>query len=139
MGLLKHVVLPLFSILHAFVAVNLVIGRKEYFVNEVLHYPASPHESLTQWEDHFLGIIAGVHMALLYGCLMGIFLEHGHYRAIIAAMELIYCLNGSYDAMRLGFPYGVPFAFTGLAAIGLVAHAFEPGFLTKDKTKTKKS
>jgi len=138
MGLLKHVVLPFFSILHAFLAVIILLGRKEYLLKDILHYPESPHENLTQYEEHFLGVIAGCHMAFLFGCLMGIFIEHGHYRATVAAMELIYCGNAGYDAMRLGCPYELPFALGGLAAVGLVAHAFEPGLFTKDKNKTKK-
>jgi len=138
MGLLKHVVMPFFSALHAFVVVNMMLGRKKYLVNEVFGWPPSPHEDFTLWEEHCLGIITGCHSALLYGCLMGVFLEHGHYRATVAAMELIFWGYGGYNAMRLGFACEVAYGFGSLAVVGLIAHAFEPGLFTKDKNKTKK-
>jgi len=135
MGILKHVVLPMLAVGHAFQAYKLLIDGKE----ELPKYYGWPgaEEPMSPRELHMMGVILSASLTLLVNCLAGIFLENAHYRGMATLLELIFFTAESYDAHVTGFPVNVKLAFAAIALVGLVVHAMEPGVFTKDKTKTK--
>ena len=136
MGLLKHVVCPLFILVHALVVYKVLLMRDFESGPADWGWPAryeGDDGKLSQWERHCFGIIAGSHLSLLVGLILGMTTEHGHFRAIITLMELVYWANGALDAYLVGSPCEFAIVLTVLAAVGLVVHSQEPGLLTKDK------
>ena len=139
MGLLKHVILPLFALLHGYVTFRILVQNDIKGSIELFQWPpkAGKDQSLTLWEEHAIRILGGAHLAFFLACAFGVFLEHSHFRAIVALLELVYWVNGAYDATLKGFPCEVAYGLIGLTVVGLIAHAREPGLFTKDKAKTK--
>ena len=139
MGLLKHVILPTYCLLHANLVFMLMIRKDIPGTVALFDFPAKEGESQepTVWEQHLFGILAGEHLAFLSGNLVGIFHEHSHFRAIITAMELIHWAAGGYDASVHGVPCGFAYAMAAMAAVGLLVHSREPGLLTADNSKGK--
>ena len=133
MGLLKHVVLPIFALVHTWVAVTAIFGNRGSLPAAFDWPDADRVGGLSLYENHAFGILGGFHGAFAFGAVNGIFQEHGHYRAVFAIMEMIVWINGAVDAASLGFPCVVAYIFAGLAAVGLVVHMKEPGIFTKDK------
>ena len=139
MGLLKHAILPVWCLLHAYVVYLMVVRKDIKAAIELFDWPAKEGDSqdLTLWEQHCFGIITGAHAAFLFGCIVGIFHEHSHFRAMIAAMELIFWSVGGYDAFNLGMPCAFAYVMAAFSVVGLIAHSREPGLFTVDKKKGK--
>jgi len=147
MGLLKHAILPFFLVLHVYVAYLILIrpnGKREAI--DLFGWPPKPgkklqDQSFTIWEEHALAMLGGVQVMLGIGCLLGILQEKSHFRGILIVLELVYLVVGTYDAHQRNFPTSLPVVFIGLAVLGLVVHALEPGIFTQDnntpKSKTK--
>ena len=135
MGALKHIVLPVLAIAHAFQAFKILTDGK----NELPKFYGWPDAStpLSAREQHMMGVILSISLALSVNCFASILFENAHYRGMATLIELIYFGSECYDALAAGFPYEIKAFFTALAFIGLAIHSMEPGIFTKDKTKTK--
>lgn len=145
MGLLKHFVLPFFTVVHTFVSFSCYVGDRaagragivkgfDWSVNSV----DTPDGGLTMYEQHAFGIIGGAHASLGFAAMMGVVHEHSHFRAVVATMEVIFWTLGGVDAALLGFPCVAAYIFAGMAAVGLAVHMIEPGLVTRDKDAGKK-
>ena len=144
MGLLKHVIIPFFLALHVYVAYLLLIrpnGKRDAI--ELFGWPPKPgkkpqDQSFTLWEEHALALLGGVQVMLAMGCLLGILQEKSHFRGILIVLELVYLLIGTYDAHQRNIPTSIPVACIGLAVLGLIVHALEPGLFTQDNKQKAK-
>ena len=137
MGILKHVVLPLFCIWHVGAIVLATTQGKEGLANAA-KFPRGSNADLTQMELHFLGSFVGISLALLLNDLSAILTENSHYRAMATAVELVIIATDAFDGLYLsgqGFDTTVPIVLSVLAVVGLVIHSMEPGILTKDRHK----
>ena len=137
MGILKHIVLPVLAVVHAFQAYKILTDGKDSLPG-FYGWPESS-APLTVRENHLMGIVLSISATLAINCFVSIFLETAHYRGMAALLELVYFATEAYDAYTIGFPYEVKGGFAGIALVGLIIHAMEPGLFTKDKTKTKSS
>ena len=135
MGLLKHAVLPVLAVGHAFQAYKILIDGKEeipkYYGWQGADVPLSPREL------HMMGIVLAVSLTLTVNCISAIAFENAHYRGMATLLEFIFFASEAYDAQKTGFPFTVKLAFALIALIGLIVHSQEPGIFTKDKTKSK--
>ena len=137
MGILKHAVLPLLAIGHAFQAFKLLSDGKEA-LPKFYGWPDAD-EPMSPRELHMMGVILSISVTLMVNCIAGIFLENSHYRGMATLLELIFFTLEYYDAVRAGFPSNIKLLFALIALVGLVVHAMEPGIFTKDKTGKTKS
>jgi hypothetical protein len=135
MGLLKHIILPLFVVFHS-VTVYLVFSGQKELIPLLAQWP-NADAPLSPLELHLLGALGGANLALVFNCLVGIFYENSHYRGMVALVELIVFASDWYDAYLTGFPTEALMVLTTLAAAGLLVHIMEPGIFTKDKSKIK--
>ena len=135
MGILKHIVLPVLAVVHAFQAYKILIDGKDS-LPDFYGWPKSS-VSLTVRESHLMGIVLSISATLAINCFASIFLETAHYRGMAVLLEFVYFAIETYDAYTTGFPYEVKGVFAGIALVGLIFHAMEPGLFTKDKSKTK--
>jgi hypothetical protein len=135
MGLLKHVVLPVLAVAHAFQAYKILIEGKQ----ELPKYYGWPgaDDPLSPRELHMMGIVLSVSLTLMVNCISAIVFENSHYRGMAAVLEFIFFACEAYDAQTTGFPVTVKAAYAVIALIGLIVHSQEPGIFTKDKTKSK--
>lgn len=137
MGILKHFVLPVLGLGHAFQVYKLVVDGKEA-LPKFYGWPGS-EVPMSPRELHMMGIIMSSSIALFLNCCLGIFFENAHYRAMATFLELAFFASEAYDAHVTGFPVQVKLGFGIIAFIGLAVHAKEPGIFTKDKNAAKKS
>mmetsp|Transcript_27150 Transcript_27150/g.45279 ORF Transcript_27150/g.45279 Transcript_27150/m.45279 type:complete len:150 (+) Transcript_27150:127-576(+) len=145
MELLDHLILPVYSLLHTAVIYLVLIRGDIKATIQLFDWPDKDLEGgnneLTVWETHCFGIIVGAHLALLFGCLIGILHEKSHFRAMVTVMELLFWANGAIDAYRHGMPCAFANIMAGLAIFGLALHAKnEAGLATRegDSTSTSK-
>ena len=136
MGLLKHVLLPAFGLIHATSAAacsdlkswSSIVGlNKDTAVSE------DDEKSVRQ--NHMLGVIRGFNVAMMALCGMGIFKESAHFRAQIILAEFALFSTVAIDAFRLGggLSYVVPGVQAFIALGGFIINSMEPGIFTKDK------
>jgi hypothetical protein len=137
MGILKHFVLPVLAVGHAFQLYKIVVDGKEE-LPKFYGWPDA-EEPMTSRELHMMGVIVASSLTLLVNCVAGIFLENSHYRGMATLLEFIYFGAELYDAKQTGFPVNVKAGFAAIALVGLIVHSMEPGVFTEDKTKSKKS
>jgi len=135
MGLLKHVVLPILAVGHAFQAYKILTDGKEE-LPKFYNWPGAD-EPMTPRELHMMGIVLSISLTLFVNCVAAIALENAHYRGMATLLEFIFFGCEAYDAQRTGFPVSVKEVFAFVALIGLAVHSQEPGIFTKDKAKTK--
>jgi hypothetical protein len=137
MGILKHIILPILAVTHAFQAYKILSDGKDSLPS-FYGWPdaASP---LSPREQHLMGIVLSISVTLAINCFISIFLETAHYRGMTTLLELVYFGLETYDAYTTGFPFEVKAAFAGMTLLGLVIHTMEPGIFTKDKSKAKAS
>lgn len=135
MGLLKHIILPLFALLH-------LVGSFFYVAKDRIHdivggsWPGLEGER-TVVELHLLGAVGAGHITMFVGCLVGIFVEDSHFRGVFTMMATLFFALDCYDAYVTGFPWEVLAVMTVLGVVGSVVHGREPGIFTKDKSKAK--
>jgi hypothetical protein len=143
MGLLKHIILPLFVVFHSVPVYLVFSGQKEVLPSLALaQWPPNADTDappLSPLESHLLGALGGAHLALVFNCLVGILYENSHYRGMVAVVELIFFAGVWYDAYLTGYPTEALMIVIIVAAAGLLVHVMEPGIFTKDKSKTKSS
>ena len=134
MGLLKHVLLPAFGLIHATSAAacsdlkswSSIIGLKK---------DVSEEDEKSVRQNHMLGVIRGFNVAMMALCGMGIFKESAHFRAQIILAEFALFSTVAIDAFRLGggLNYVVPGVQAVIALGGFIINSMEPGIFTKDK------
>lgn len=143
MGLLKHVVFPLFAVLHAFSIQSCM--TLDGWANMVGLEVESDDDRQSVRQLHMLGVLRGFNIAVWMLCGMGMFTESAHFRGVVSVA--LVALHGvvAVDAYQLGIAqWYVPAALTAVALAGVVVHSMEPGIFTKDKkqkddsTKAKK-
>lgn len=138
MGILKHIVLPIMVIVHAFQAYQILANGKDSIST---FYGWPDQKPLNGREVHLMGMILSSSIILMMNCIIGIIMENAHYRGIATFLEVLYFSLESYDAYITGYPVIVKLSFASVCAVALMIHSMEPGILTKDKksTTTKKS
>lgn len=139
MGILKHAVLPFFTVVHVIFLSFYVRDDLEGLI-KTLEWPRSELVELTAVERHGFGagIGAGM-MVLLFAGLVGIFQEDSHFRGLVGLMHLLFYVNDTYDNWKIeGMDPTGAGVFALIALVGVVSHALEPGFFTKDKEANKK-
>ena len=136
MGLLKHVLLPGFGLLHAVAAYacsdlqgwGKMVGLKEDTVDK----DTSENSLLRQ--NHMLGALRGFNIAMMLLCGTGVLKESAHFRGQVLLAEATLFGVTTIDAFRLGtLNYWVPLAQTVIATAGVIINGMEPGIFTKDK------
>jgi hypothetical protein len=135
MGILKHIVLPILAVAHAFQVYKILVDGKDALPG-FYGWPEST-TPLTLREQHLMGMVLSISATLAVNCVASVFLETSHYRGMAAVLEVIYFGAEAYDAYITSFPYQVKGTFAGIALFGLIIHSLEPGLLTKDKKKIK--
>lgn len=137
MGILKHAVLPILAVGHAFQAYKILADGKEE-IPKFYGWPGA-EKTMSPRELHMMGVILSTSLTLFVNCVAGIFLENAHYRGMTTLLELIFFSSELCDAHVTGFPTKVKAAFAAVALVGLIVHSMEPGVFTKDKSKSKSS
>eukprot|EP00565_Helicotheca_tamesis_P009038 CAMPEP_0185726872 /NCGR_PEP_ID=MMETSP1171-20130828/2722_1 /TAXON_ID=374046 /ORGANISM="Helicotheca tamensis, Strain CCMP826" /LENGTH=139 /DNA_ID=CAMNT_0028395313 /DNA_START=15 /DNA_END=434 /DNA_ORIENTATION=- len=135
MGVLKHVVLPAFGLIHiASIITFRDLKSWGEMVGKVDDMTEKDNESIRQ--NHMLGAFRGFNAAMLTLCGFGIFANecHSDTRQAIAMAETVLFGMVSIDAYRLGsgLNYFVPGVQSLLALGGAIISYMEPGIFTKD-------
>lgn len=133
MGILKHVVLPMMVIVHAFQAYQIIVHGKDSIPS---YYGWPDEKPLNDREVHLMGLILSSSIIIMMNCIIGVVMENAHYRGIATLLEVIYFSIEAYDAYITGYPVTIKLSFASFCAIALMIHSMEPGIVTKDK-KTK--
>lgn len=133
MGLLKHVLLPAFGLIHLGSAA--VCSDLESFAKMLgLKDSVSKEDETSVRQNHMLGVIRGFNLAMMTLCAVGVWKESAHFRGQIVLSEAILFGAAAIDAIRLGgLNYVIPGFYSLVAAAGFVVNSMEPGIFTKDK------
>ena len=136
MGLLKHVVLPLYALLDvSFIYKALIIED----INDMSPDSVLSTNQMTPLEQHFLHCLGGVGLMLLVNNVAAICVENSqYYRGMAVLLNIIFFATDAYSYVNMGLevPTAV-YVIVGLGVIGLIVHANEPGVFTKDHDKKK--
>jgi hypothetical protein len=143
MGALKHVILPTFGILHAYLALH---GTRDLATfNAVVGLPANPSSSTISSDDstttvttinHMLAWLRGFHFSACILCFSCVTCQGQHrFRGQLALAETVVFGAAAFDAYKQQFTnYKVwPMVATAVAGIGAVLNRCEPGIFTKSK------
>lgn len=140
MGLLKHILLPLFGAIHV-LSVYACLDLNRW--GSMVGFPVTDDADFGSTRQlHMLGVLRGFNAAMAILCFLSIF---GHdssaqARGMVILSELLFYTFVTLDAYQLGMEgYAIPGAHALAALLGVVVHAMEPGLFTKDKTKSKES
>lgn len=137
-GLLKTAILPYFAILHAYTFASIFLFGKIDFAKLAWPDVVKEDSDLSSLESHLLGAFGAFHLAVGFGCALGILSEHSHFRGVMTTMELLLWSLDGYDALLTKTrPITFYAVNAGMAAIGLLVHSQEPGIFTKDHNKEK--
>uniref|UniRef100_A0A7S2URM8 Uncharacterized protein n=1 Tax=Attheya septentrionalis TaxID=420275 RepID=A0A7S2URM8_9STRA len=138
MGVLKHIILPLYALVHASSILILAIKGKQGIVDYVAGMPYAGTDR-TLLELHLLGGIAAAHVALLFGDVLGMISKHDHFLTIMTTMDLIYFAGSGMDSYLVGGSDCVPLLLLCVISLfGLLLHALdlaESAALKKKKVK----
>ncbi|KAL9187396.1 hypothetical protein ACHAXT_001499 [Thalassiosira profunda] len=134
MGLLKHVVLPLFVVLDLFSAYLWLVAEDLSDARQVW----GRDTPTTDLELHFCHVIGGMALALGINNIAAIVVENAHYRGMAVFLHtLIFSVDGlSYVWLGRDI-HPALYVIVPLGLVGLAVHAMEPGIFTKDKTAGK--
>jgi hypothetical protein len=133
MGLLKHVLLPGFGIIHAASAAA-CSDLKGWAGLVGLKNDVSDVDEKSVRQNHMVGVLRGFNLAMMTLCALGIFKEHAHFRGQIILAEFVLFATATVDAFRLeGLNYYIPGAHALAALGGFIIHSMEPGIFTNDK------
>jgi hypothetical protein len=138
MGVLKHVLFPVLTLLHI-VVVSFYLTGRNHLMPKMLDMPGAENER-TSIELHLQAVVSGFWLMLLFCCLCGIFYENAHFRGIVAVMHLIVFTNDVYDCViREGWGHLAPnIAIMDIfILVCIIIHSQEPGLFTKDKSTKK--
>lgn len=136
MGLLKHVLLPAFGLLHVAAAAGCsdlaswaaLVGLPKDTVSSV--------DETSIRQNHMLGILRSFHITLAFLCGLSVTKESAHFRGQVILAEALLFAGCTIDAYRVGkgvLQYPIPALYSLVAAAGYVVNAMEPGIFTKDK------
>eukprot|EP00527_Entomoneis_sp_CCMP2396_P009113 CAMPEP_0198137064 /NCGR_PEP_ID=MMETSP1443-20131203/636_1 /TAXON_ID=186043 /ORGANISM="Entomoneis sp., Strain CCMP2396" /LENGTH=94 /DNA_ID=CAMNT_0043798395 /DNA_START=174 /DNA_END=458 /DNA_ORIENTATION=- len=92
---------------------------------------------MTDFEDHLLFVVGGVHMMLFFTSVIGLAIENFHFRGIHICIESIFFGHIAYSDVKYGYPAQISVALACLSVFGAIVHSQEPGVFAKDKDKTK--
>ena len=140
MGLLKHFLLPIFSLFHAVVAKICLIDEGLVQMSSrglsSLKKRDLNDQPPTELELHFTRTIGGMSLVFVVNNIIAIFHENGsHYRGIAILLEAIYFTITSYSCIKGKRNDSThSFIMLGVSVIGLIIHSMEPGIFTKDKS-----
>lgn len=136
MGVLKHVLIPFYALLH-------LIGFYQAldpsgFV-QFCGLPLEAEETQTTREIHLVGVIMSFHLAMAFLCVAGFVMESSHFRGLVMVWEVVFYGLRTINAIQLGLDFksvtSKPGIAAGVAIIGVILHAMEPGLFTEDKNK----
>jgi hypothetical protein len=147
MGALKHVILPAFGILHAYMALH---GTRDLATfNAMVGLPAPTSSTsgttppaddstttMTTTINHLLAWLRGFHFSACILCFSCVTCQGQHrFRGQLALAETVVFGMAAYDAYKQKFNhYKVwPMVATAVAGIGAVLNRCEPGIFTKSK------
>ncbi|KAG7359859.1 hypothetical protein IV203_034957 [Nitzschia inconspicua] len=133
MGLLKHVVLPAFGLLHA--ASLAACKDLKSFGGMIKCDDVTAEDEKSTRQNHMLGIIRGFNLAMLTLCGFGIFggkASSSDTRQAIAVAEFALFSVVTFDAYKQQLNYYIPGAQALLALGGTIVSFMEPGIFTKD-------
>jgi len=135
MGILKHVILPLFAVIHA---QSIYACRSLDSWAELVELAVeSDDDRASTRQRHMVGCLRAFNAAMLLLCVAGVVTESAHYRGVMVLAELVFFSVVTADAFQNGLNYYVPGTMAAVALVGAGIHAMEPGIFTKDKTKAK--
>ena len=131
MGLLKHVILPLYALLDVSVIYKTLVIED---INDVSPDPILSTNSMTPIEHHLLHCLGGVGLILLVNNVAAICVENSHYRGMAVLLNIIFFATDAYSYAKMGLKIPPPvYVIVGMGVIGLIVHGNEPGIFTKDK------
>ena len=143
MGLLKHVILPLFAMINLSLACLLLLvngsidGALE--ISQPFGRDTNPKSGgvpATALEMHFLHAIGGTYLCFGVNMIVAIFSKSSKYRAMAVLMEVLYAIVDAYSywSLERQIP-GILYFVIGVGGVGLAVHAMEPGIFAKAKKK----
>ena len=140
MGLLKHVVLPLYALLNAAFAFKCLI-KEEFDADMLANWSRDTAKvPLHDLEMHLLHVCGGVMIVLLVNNVAAILVENSHYRGMAVFLQMLFFSIDGYSYYRIGLDIpGLIYGIIGLGLVGLVVHSQEPGIFTKDHGPGNKS
>lgn len=139
MGVLKHVVCPLFAVLHA---ASIYACRDLHAWAEMVELQVENPEVASQEvrQLHMLGVLRGFNVAFCLLSVLGSVSESAHFRGVLALAYAALYGTVALDAYSVGVEgWMVPAVIAVVATVGLLIHSNEPGIFTKDKGATAKS
>ena len=140
MGLLKHVILPIFAVLDLFIFYNSLIAEDFGDVLTFVNRPDIAKVPITVLETHFLHCLGGVGLILFVNNVAAIVVENSHYRGMAVLLQVLFFAVDMISYMKMGLDIpSVLFVIVGVGIVGLLIHANEPGIFTKDHDIKKKS
>ena len=142
MGLLKHVILPLYALLDLALVFKFLVAED---MSEMLEDSCWSRDikvvPATALENHFLHCLGAAASVLLLNNVAAIFVENSHYRGMAVFLQMLFFTIDGYSYVRMGEDVpNIIYVIVGGGLVGLMVHANEPGIFTKDKDdgKTKK-
>jgi hypothetical protein len=141
MGLLKHIILPMFVLIHLYAGLLSISPVRWHLLSrlsiiDTTTTTTNAYDMVPQ-EEHLIGMIGAFHLALAVNGLLSIFLENSHYRGMACFVDFIYLVLHAYDAYLTSYPYKHLATLAAIAGVGLMIHSQEPGVFTADKSKPK--
>jgi hypothetical protein len=145
MGILKHVVLPIFAIVHTSLArVCLFDGPSGvtslFGLDDTTRKRDDTGPNNSPLELRATRSVGAIQCIFAINAVLAVLQETAHYRAVAVLLEAIYWSIESYgfwtsssgSTKKSGTP---AYCLLGLSVLGLGIHSMEPGIFTKDKTK----
>ena len=138
MGLLKHVILPLLTLLDCVFVMNFVIKEEiDEDMSKTWDCPAgTPSDSPIT--VHFMHLIGALGLLMAINNIAAILYGNGFHRAMACAQHGILFIVDSWSYVHLGKDIpGIVYVILAIVSIGLAVHSQEPGVFTKDKKDKK--
>ena len=138
MGLLKHVLLPLFMLLDLKIAYDCLVAEDVSGIAPTWapdrDFAAEP---LSLLERHLVHLLGGVGVVFAVNMLLAAVVENSHYRGLALLLHTLFFIVDGFSYLKVGVEVApAVFGIVGLGLVGMVVHSLEPGIFTKDKTKT---
>ncbi len=137
MGLLKHVILPLYALLDLSLVYQGLVSEN---MDDICEYWGRDTSALpiTVLKRHFLHVIGGAALVLFVNNVAAILVENSHYRGMACFLQMLFFAVDGFSYWRMGFDiHPVIFVIVGVGGVGLLIHSREPGIFTKDHDKAK--
>jgi len=133
MGLLKHVLLPAFGLMHATYAA----ASKDLTSWSKLCGVGMPPPESKDGDDvatkHMVSVIRGFNLTMAFLCAWGVVHERAHFRGQVILAEAVLFGYVTFNAIRMNVVnYTWPLLSTIVAGAGYYINSKEPGIFTKD-------